>query len=93
MGLINEYTTVGLNSSVISYYENLGYEVPRSKDKEGRLRIPRGTTINVKTTDLMKSSNQYVEVECDYCKKIKRILYYKYNQNIKNNIIFMFNKY
>ena len=23
MGLVNEYTTVGLNSSVISYYENL----------------------------------------------------------------------
>lgn len=67
MGLVNEYTTVGLNSSVISYYEKLGYPIPRSKDKEGRMRIPRGTTINVKTTDLMPSSNQYVDVECDCC--------------------------
>lgn len=85
MGLVNEYTTVGLNSSVISYYEKLGYPIPRSKDKEGRMRIPRGTTINVKTTDLMPSSNQYVDVECDCCGARKKILYSKYNKNTKRN--------
>lgn len=85
MGLVNEYTTVGLNSGVISYYENIGYEIPRSRDKEGRLRVPRGTTIDVKTIDLMPSSNQKVDVECDYCKKHKRISYHKYKQNINNN--------
>lgn len=85
MGLVNEYTTVGLNSSVISYYENLGYKIPRSIDNQGRLRIPRGTTIDVKTTDLMPSSNQIIEARCDYCNKIKKIQYNKYNQNIKNN--------
>ena len=67
MGLINEYTTVGLNSSVISYYESLGYTIPRSRDSEGRVRVPRGTTIDVRTTDLTPSSNQYVDVECDCC--------------------------
>ena len=85
MGLVNEYTTVGLNSSVISYYENLGYKIPRSIDNQGRLRIPRGTTIDVKTTDLMPSSNQVVDVECDFCKKHKKLSYIKYNKNIKNN--------
>lgn len=85
MSLVNEYTTVGLNSSVISYYENLGYKIPRSIDNQGRLRIPRGTTIDVKTTDLMPSSNQVVDVECDYCKKHKKLSYIKYNKNINNN--------
>ena len=79
MGLVNEYTTVGLNSSVISYYENLGYKIPRSIDNQGRLRIPRGTTIDVKTTDLMPSSNQIIEARCDYCNKIKKF-------NITNTI-------
>ena len=68
MGIVNEFTTVGLNGSVISYYENLGYEIPRRKDKEGRLKIPSGATINVKTTDLSPSSNQIIEAECDCCK-------------------------
>ena len=85
MGIANEFTTVKLVSGVISYYENLGYEIPRSIDNQGRLRIPRGTTIDVKTTDLLPSSNQTIEARCDYCNKIKKIQYNKYNQNIKNN--------
>ena len=67
MGIANEFTTVKLVSGVISYYENLGYEIPRSIDNQGRLRIPRGTTIDVKTTDLSPSSNQTIEARCDYC--------------------------
>ena len=85
MGLVNEYTTVKLASGVISHYENLGYKIPRSIDNQGRLRIPKETTIDVKTTDLMQSSNQVVDVECDYCKKHKKLSYNKYNQNINNN--------
>lgn len=85
MGLINEYTTIGLNGGVNEYYEKLGYYIPRSKDNEGRLRVPRGTTIKIKTVDLKPSSNQKVDVECDYCKKCKRISYIKYNKNIKHN--------
>lgn len=85
MGLINEYTTVGLNSSVIKYYEELGYVIPRSRDSEGRMRVPRGTTIDVKTTDLTPSSNQYVDVECDCCGVRKNILYSKYTNNISRN--------
>lgn len=85
MGLINEYTTVGLNSSVISYYESLGYTIPRSRDSKGRMRVPRGTTIDVKTTDLTPSSNQYVDVECDCCGVKKKILYSKYTKNTSRN--------
>lgn len=85
MGLLNEYTTVNLNGGIVSYYEKLGYFIPRSKDKEGRIRVPRGTTIKVKTSDLTPSSNQIVDIECDYCKKHKKIQYHKYNQNINRN--------
>lgn len=87
MGLVSEYTTVGLNSSVISYYENLGYEIPRRKDKQGRLSVPQGATIEVKISDLTPSSNQYVEVrcDCDTCNRTKRIMYSKYNKNINSN--------
>ena len=87
MSLVSEYTTVGLNSSVISYYENLGYEIPRRKDKQGRLSVPQGTTIDVKISDLTPSSNQYIDAQCDCssCKKIKRIMYSKYNKNITRN--------
>lgn len=87
MGLVSEYTTVGLNSSVISYYENLGYEIPRRKDKQGRLSVPQGATIEVKISDLMPSSNQYIEARCDCntCNKTKRIMYSKYNKNINSN--------
>ena len=76
MGLVSEYTTVGLNSSVISYYENLGYEIPRRKDKQGRLRVAQGTTIEVKISDLTPSSNQYIEArcDCDTCNKTKKII-------------------
>ncbi|MSS38930.1 hypothetical protein FYJ37_00830 [[Clostridium] scindens] len=87
MSLVSEYTTVGLNSSVISYYENLGYKIPRRKDKQGRLSVPQGATIDVKISDLTPSSNQYIEArcDCDTCNKTKRIMYSKYNKNIKSN--------
>ena len=85
MGLITKSVKIKWNGFTKQYYEKLGYKIPRSRDKEGRLRIPRGTTIDVKTKDLMISSNQIVDVECDYCKKHKRLSYNKHNQNINNN--------
>lgn len=86
MGLIlPQKVNVKLNSSVISYYEKLGYTIPRSKDKEGRLRVPQNTLLEVDVNDLSKGSNQRVNVECDCCKKEKRITYNKYNLNIERN--------
>ena len=85
MAIVNEYTEVRLDNSTISYYESLGYKIPRSKDKDGRLRVPRGTTIKIKTSDLLPSSNQYIDVECDCCHKKRKLQYHKYNQNIQRN--------
>ena len=33
MGLISEYVEVGLGGKNVKYYEDLGYEIPRRKDK------------------------------------------------------------
>lgn len=84
MGLLNEYTTVALNSGVISHYEKLGYTIPRVT-KNYKTMVERGTTIQVKTTDLPKGSNVYVDVECDCCKSKYHMTYHKYTQNIDNH--------
>ena len=76
MAIVNEYTEVRLDNSTTSYYESLGYKIPRSKDKDGRLRVPRGTTIKIKTSDLLPSSNQYIDVECDCCHKKRKLQYH-----------------
>ena len=86
MGLINEEIEVLLQSSMITYYEKLGYDIPRVK-KNYKWTVPQGTTIIVKISDLPTSSNQYVDVKCDcsVCNKIKHIMYSKYNKNIERN--------
>ena len=86
MGLINEEIEVLLQSSMITYYEKLGYDIPRVK-KNYKWTVPQGTTIIVKISDLPTSSNQYVDVKCDcsVCNKTKHIMYSKYNKNIERN--------
>lgn len=86
MGLIlPQKVKVKLISSVISHYEKLGYNIPRSKDKQGRLRVEQNTMIEVDVNDLPHGSNQFVKAECDCCKLEKSIKYIKYNENIKRN--------
>ena len=84
MGLVNEEIDVLLQSSMITYYENLGYEIPRVK-KNYKWSVPQGTTLKVKVSDLKESSNNYVEVICDCCGKHNNIMYCKYTKNVKNN--------
>lgn len=65
--LLTREVEVGASSSNIKYYENLGYKVPRYKDKRGRQSVKRSTKILVKVEDLPKKSNAMVDVQCDYC--------------------------
>ena len=46
--ILDEYVKVILNSSNIKHFENLGYEMPRYRDKKGRMSIKNGTEIMVK---------------------------------------------
>lgn len=92
MGLIlPQKVDVLLNGSVISYYENIGYKIPRIK-KKYKWVVPQNTKIKVDVNDLKKSSNIFVEAICDCCGKHKNIMYYKYNKNIeRNNGIYLCN--
>lgn len=51
------------------YFEKMGYEIPRRKDKLGRISIPRGTKILIKTNDLPEHSHIKVTKICDECGK------------------------
>lgn len=84
MGLVSEEIEVLLQSQMITYYENLGYEIPRVK-KNYKWSVPQGTTLKVKVSDLKESSNNYVDVTCDYCGKFNNLMYCKYRKNIKSN--------
>jgi len=72
---------VKLNSTNIKYYEDLGYIIPRIKNKSTnyRLCVKHGTVIIVSIDDLKKGSEEEVSVKCDYCGKIFPKIYYSYN--------------
>ncbi len=82
MGLISEEVEVKLNPRNIKWYEDLGYEIPRYKDKSGKLIISMGTKIKVNILDLTSRSISYVDIQCDNCEKYLSVKW----QNYKNNI-------
>lgn len=80
MGLISTEVEVILNNKTIKYYEDLGYEIPRYKNKWEKSVVKRGTKITVKVEDLPKSSKVEVDVTCDCCRKDYRMKYQDYNR-------------
>ena len=85
--LITEKVMIGLNGSNVKYYEDLGYEIPRLLDNRGRLRIPNGTKIEVKVSDLPKSSKAVVQWTCDNdgCNEIITGEYQHYTRVVKED--------
>ena len=73
MGLIINETKVALCSKNIDYYKDLGYEIPKTKDNRGRVRVARGTVIKVKATDLGNNSHNLVQIKCDGIKCTKTL--------------------
>lgn len=51
MGLITKEVEILLTNNV-KYYEDLGYKIPREKNKQGKLTVPIGSKILVKINDL-----------------------------------------
>ena len=78
MGLISTEVEVGLCGKNITYYENLGYKIPRTKNKLGKITVKQGEKITVKTKDLFAHSAAVVDVQCDCCGKIYKVKYYTY---------------
>lgn len=80
MGLISAEVEVNLNCNTFQHYERLGYEIPRYADKYGNLKFKRGTKIIVNVADLPKGATVYVDVQCDYCKTVKKLMYSDYQK-------------
>ena len=63
MGLITKEVEVCVCSNKQKYYESLGYNIPREKNNNGRMRVPRGSKIKVKVEHLSEKSGIRVNVE------------------------------
>ena len=83
MGLITKEVEVKLCGSNISYYESLGYEIPRYFNKKSKKYVvKKGTTLLVKVEHLPLSSNVVLDVECDCCKTPIKKSYNDYNRRL-----------
>lgn len=80
MGLITKEVEVKLNNAKIKYYEDKGYNIPRSINKSGKYQVKRGTSILVKIEDLTDGSGINVKCICDNCNKIYDISYHHYKK-------------
>ncbi|MGM7720491.1 DUF7487 domain-containing protein [Metabacillus sp. Hm71] len=65
--LINETIEIELNGKKVKHYESLGYDIPKKKDKNYRMTVPKGTKLLVKIDDLPSKSHELVPYQCDYC--------------------------
>lgn len=90
MGLISTEVETILKSNTISYYENLGYKIPRRKNKSGKYTVPNGTSIKVDVKDLSHGSNVIVDVKCDgdNCGKICSVRYCHYINCNRNGLFY-----
>lgn len=53
LAILETEVWITLNSKIIKHYEDLHYRIPKTKNKSGRLYIPRGTRILVKVDHLI----------------------------------------
>lgn len=86
MGLITKEVEIRLWGQMISYYESLGYKIPRKDNGWGKMIVPKGTTITINAFDLKPQSDILVDVECDCCGKhinVQYSRYVKYNRDGK----------
>lgn len=67
MAILEDEVIINLQAKNIKHYEKLGYHIPRRKDKQGKLTLPRGTEIKVKVKDLPKGSITKLTRICDQC--------------------------
>ena len=80
MGLITKEVEVRLSGKNISYYESLGYDIPRKSNG----KIDLNKCIIVKVEDLSKFSHVYINADCDGCNKPLRMTYNQYNSRNHN---------
>jgi ribosomal protein L37AE/L43A/DNA-directed RNA polymerase subunit RPC12/RpoP len=69
VSILEKEVWVKLWSKNIPHFEELGYLIPRKRNKSGRLGVPSGTKILVKVDDLIKRSDYPLTKICDDCGK------------------------
>lgn len=81
--ILEDKILINVSGATKQRYIDLGYNVPESVDKLGRLRTPRGTKIEVSICDLPKDSHVKINVACDCCGEIIHPTYQAYNQRME----------
>lgn len=84
MGLLNTKVKIGISYKLIDYYEELGYEIPRIKNKQGKMIIDSKTKMQVMIKDLPNGSHMPVNIKCDKCGKEYQTPYRTYIQHNHN---------
>lgn len=67
MAILEKEVWVKIHNTTIDYFEKLGYEIPKIKDHQGRLRVKRGTEILVDIEHLSQRSHALITKICDDC--------------------------
>ncbi|MFV8830545.1 hypothetical protein [Alkalihalobacterium sp. APHAB7] len=75
MAILEKEVEVTLHNKTIEYYENLGYEIPRKKNKQNKMVVPRGSKIMVKLEHLQEGSGVFVTKICDDCGCTSKVKY------------------
>ena len=71
--IIDKKILIKLGSKNITYYKNLGYDIPMGIDKRGRPRVIKEQKLLVNVDDLPKASNMKIQVMCEDCGKTRYI--------------------
>jgi hypothetical protein len=73
--ILDRKVLTGINGRNVKYYQSLGYEIPRKKDKRGRINFTKGVKIEVSIKDLMLTSKVKVLCKCEECGKERKVCY------------------
>jgi len=85
MLILPQEVEVNISGANLKHFEDLGYEIPRYKNKKGKMVIPKGTKIIVNVLDLQKSSSTLVRLKCDNCGIEYNRKYYQYTVSHENS--------
>lgn len=65
--ITTETIEINVNGKKVKYYESLGYNIPKSKNKYGKTTVRKDTKILVRVEDLPPKSHVEIPYKCDYC--------------------------
>lgn len=79
--LLLKFVEIGIGSANYKHYKKLGYKIPMHYNKlKKKYQFIKGAKIKVKIEDIL-ISRVYVDVKCDNCGKVSKILYQGYLNN------------